>query len=170
MKRILFSVILLSASTLGFIACNKDASTSHVNIRMTDAPGEWDEVNIDLKEVQLKLNSDSTHWVTLQTNAGIYNLLGLQNGVDSLIAAGTFNTSETVKEIRLIVGTENSISVNGQTYQLTIPSGAETGLKIKINKRLAASIENVLIDFDAALSIRQETDGYKLQPVITVKE
>jgi len=75
MKRILFSVILLSASTLGFIACNKDASTSHVNIRMTDAPGEWDQVNIDLKEVQLKLNSDSTHWVTLQTNASQLSLV-----------------------------------------------------------------------------------------------
>ena len=169
MKRIFLVVILLSASTIGFIACNKNASTSHVTIRMTDAPGEWDEVNVDLKEVQLKLNSDSMHWVTLQTNTGIYNLLGLQNGVDSLIADGTFNSNETVKEIRLIVGTENSITVNGQTYQLTIPSGAETGLKIKVNKRLTSSIENILIDFDAALSIREETDGYKLQPVIKLK-
>lgn len=163
-------VILLSVSTtIAFFACKKDASPSYLSVRMTDAPGEWDEVNIDLKEVQVKLNSDSTKWVTLQSNAGIYNLLGLQNGIDSLIAEGTFTTNETVKEIRLIVGSENSIIVNGQTYPLTIPSGAETGLKIKVNKRLAASFENVLIDFDAALSIRQETDGYKLQPVIKLK-
>jgi uncharacterized membrane protein len=169
MKMKIVIVSLLSICTICFVACKKDASSSQLKVRMTDAPGEWDAVNIDLKEVQVKLNTDSTKWITLQTNTGIYDLLGLQNGIDSLIAQGTFSTTETVKEIRLIVGSENSITVNGQTYALTIPSGAETGLKIKINKKLNATIETVLIDFDAALSIRQEVDGFKLQPVIKLR-
>jgi hypothetical protein len=169
MKMKIVIVSLLSICTICFFACKKDASSSQLKVRMTDAPGEWDAVNIDLKEVQVKLNTDSTKWITLQTNTGIYDLLGLQNGIDSLIAEGTFSTAETVKEIRLIVGSENSITVNGQTYALTIPSGAETGLKIKINKKLNATIETVLIDFDAALSIRQEVDGFKLQPVIKLR-
>ena len=57
----------------------------------------------------------------------------------------------------------------GKTYPLTIPSGASSGLKIKINKRLDASIENLLIDFDALLSVKEESDGYKLRPVIKLK-
>ena len=159
----------LSISTIVFIGCKKSVDQSHLNVRMTDAPGDWEEVNIDLQEVQVKLNSDSTKWRTLETNAGLYNLLGLQNGIDSLIGDGTFAAGETVKEIRLIVGANNSIKVSGQTYPLTIPSGAETGLKIKINKRLEASVESVLIDFDAALSVAQEGEEWKLRPVIKLK-
>jgi hypothetical protein len=160
---------LLGISTISFWACNKNADHSALSIHMTDAPGEWDEVNIDLKEVEVKLSKDSTKWMTLQTNAGIYNLLGFQNGLDTVIAEGAFPTGEVVKEIRLIVGSDNSIVVAGQDYPLTIPSGAETGLKIKVHKPLQASLENILIDFDAELSIRHETDGYKLLPVIQLK-
>ena len=169
MKLKMLFVGLLGISTIVYWGCKKDASQSELKVHMTDAPGEWDEVNIDLEEVQVKLNSDSTKWMTLQTNIGIYNLLGLQNGIDSVIAQGIFPTNETVKEIRLIVGSDNSIVVNGQTYPLTIPSGSETGLKIKVHERLQASLENILIDFDAALSIMEETDGYKLRPVIQLK-
>jgi len=122
-----------------------------------------------MKEIKVKFGNDTTQWQTLPTHAGIYNLLGLQNGVDTLIAQGTFPSSYVVKEIRLIVGTENTIKTNGQVFPLTIPSGEETGLKIKLNKTLQANLETVLIDFDAALSVKEETDGFKLRPVIRIK-
>jgi hypothetical protein len=104
----------------------------------------------------------------LETTPGIYNLLGLQNGVDTLIAQGSF-PSDVVKEIRLVLGDRNSIKANGQTYFLTIPSGAESGLKIKLSKKLQANLETLLIDFDAALSIKQEAEVYKLRPVLRIK-
>jgi hypothetical protein len=126
-------------------------------------------VNIDLKEIKVKFSDDSTQWQTLETNEGIYNLLGLQNGIDTLIAQGTFPSSYIVKEIRLIVGTENTIKTGGQVFPLTIPSGEETGLKIKVNKKLEATLETILIDFDAALSVKEEADGFKLKPVIRIK-
>jgi hypothetical protein len=169
MKLKMFIVLLLGISTTLFLACNKDASQSQLSVHLTDAPGEWDEVNIDLKEVQVKLSKDTTKWMTLETVQGIYNLLGLQNGIDSVIAQGSFASNSIVKEIRLVVGTNNSITINGQTFSLTIPSGAETGLKIKVDKHLSASLENLTIDFDASLSIAQEADGYKLRPVIRLK-
>ncbi len=31
------------------------------------------------------------------------------------------------------------------------------------------NLETLLIDFDAALSVKQETDGYKLRPVLRIK-
>lgn len=160
-------VLTLAASAcIAFYACKKD-NNSTLHIRMTDAPAAVEEVNIDLVQVNVKFAKD-TAWVALQTTPGIYNLLGLQNGVDTLIAQGTF-PSDVVKEIRLVLGENNSIKANGQVYPLAIPSGSESGLKIKINKHLQANLETLLIDFDAALSIKQETDGYKLRPVLKIK-
>ena len=155
--------------TITFLACKKGNESSTLRIHMTDAPVDVDEVNIDLIEVRVNFNRDTMAWIPLETNEGVYNLLGLQNGIDSLIAEGTFPADQTVKEVRLVLGSNNSVKVNGQTLPLVIPSGAESGLKIKINKKLNAAIENVLIDFDAALSLHEEVDGYKLRPVIVLK-
>ena len=169
MKTKLFIAVFFFVA-IAFMACNKENSqTSSLKIQMTDAPAAWDEVNIDLMGVEVKFSKDTTKWMTLQANAGVYNLLGLQNGIDTLIAQGTFPTNSIVKEIRLILGTNNTIKVNGQIFPLTIPSGGETGLKIKVNKKLQATIETILIDFDAALSIKEEVGGYKLKPVIKLK-
>jgi Domain of unknown function (DUF4382) len=162
------SLVLIASASILLFACKKDATNSTLHIRMTDAPVALEEVNIDLMQVNVKFSTDTTAWVALQTTPGIYNLLGLQNGVDTLIAQGTF-PSNVVKEVRLVLGDRNSIRSDGQTYPLTIPSGSESGLKIKVNKQLQANLETLLIDFDAALSIKQETEGYKLCPVLRIK-
>lgn len=162
------SLTLIASAALLLSACKKEGTNSTLQIRMTDAPASFDEVNVDLREVNVKLATDTTGWVSLQTTPGIYNLLGLQNGVDTLIAQGSFPTN-VVKEIRFVLGDNNTIKSGGQTYPLTIPSGSESGLKIKVSKDLKANLETLLIDFDAALSVIQETDGYKLRPVLRIK-
>lgn len=165
-----FIIAFFLSAAITFFSCKKDqVSQSVFKVNLTDAPGDWDEVNIDLTGMEVKFDSDSTKWRTLQANAAVYNLLSLQNGIDTLIAQGSFPVNEVVKEIRLIVGANNTIKVNGQIFPLTIPSGEEAGLKIKVNKKLQATLETILIDFDAALSIKEETDGYKLKPVIKLK-
>lgn len=150
-------------------ACQKeDGGNSTLRIRMTDAPTALEEVNIDLKQVNIKFAKDSSGWVSMQTNAGIYNLLDFQNGLDTLIAQGTYPQGD-VKEIRLILGSNNSVKESGQVYPLIIPSGSESGLKIKINKKLRTGLDSLLIDFDALMSIKKERDNYKLRPVIKLK-
>ena len=157
-------------SIFSIYSCKKDASsgTSTLNVRLTDAPAAYDSVNVDIKEVRVNFRDDSTGWVSLNTNAKIYNLLKLQNGVDTLLATGTVQ-SGIVKEIRLILGTRNTVVVGGVSYPLTIPSGSESGLKIKVNKALNATLETLIVDFDAALSINLEPSGYKLRPVLRIK-
>ena len=162
------SLALIVSTGILLSACKKDTANSTLHIRMTDAPVALEEVNIDLIQVNVKFATDTTAWVAMQTTPGIYNLLGLQNGVDTLIAQGNF-PSNVVKEIRLVLGDNNSIKSDGQTYPLTIPSGSESGLKIKVDKKLQANLETLLIDFDAALSVKEETDGYKLSPVLRIK-
>jgi len=168
MKIFKFVLALALVSSVVFIACKKDAGTSTLHIKLTDAPAAWDEVNIDLKAVNVNFGDDSTGWVSLPTKDTIYNLLGLQNGLDTLIAQGTVPV-KTVKEIRLVLGDNNTIKTNGQVYPLTIPSGSTSGLKIKVDKKLNATLETVVLDFDAGASVTEEPDGYKLRPVIRVK-
>lgn len=155
---------------IGFlIACKKESGYSTLNVRLTDAPADYQEVNIDLQDIKVKLSGDTSTWVTLEAIPGIYNLLGLQNGVDTLIGTEVL-PAQIVKEIRLVLGDENTIKVNGMVYPLVIPSGSESGLKIKVDKKLKASIETLIIDFDAALSIHEEGTGdYKLRPVLKIK-
>ncbi len=168
----IFSLALVFLAVIALTSsCKKDNTQSTLQVRLTDAPALYDEVNIDIKEVKVKFSDDSTNdgWVSLSTNAKIYNLLGLQGGIDTLLATGTF-PSNVVQQIRFILGTDNTIMDNGIVYPLTIPSGSESGLKIKVNKKLSAALETLLIDFDAALSINNEGPGdYKLRPVLKVK-
>ena len=171
-------VSIIFVSSMTFISCSKDKNeeangSSTLNVRLTDAPGAFDEVNIDVREVKVKFSDDSTSadgWVTLTTFPGIYNLLALQNGVDTLLATGVFPT-QVVKEIRFVLGPDNTVTDTlGVVYPLTVPSGSESGLKLKINKALDETLETIIIDFDAALSIHQTGAGnYMLKPVLRIK-
>ena len=160
---------ILFASIVMITSCGKDAGSTQLKINLTDAPFDAEEVNVDLQAVRVNFSNDSSGWTDLTAVPGVYNLLDLQNGLDTLIAQGTVPAGN-LKEIRLVLGSNNSIKINGQVYPLTIPSGSESGLKLKINKRLAAPLDSLLVDFDAALSVHQEGTGdYKLRPVLIIK-
>jgi hypothetical protein len=164
--------LIVTVAIVSFYACKKDAEKSTLQIRLTDAPTALQEVNVDIKEVRVKFSDDTLSdkgWIVMATNAKVYNLLALQNGVDTLLATASLPT-DVVKEIRLVLGSNNSVKDNGVVYPLTIPSGSESGLKIKVNKKLGATLETLIIDFDAALSVKQEGVGeYKLRPVLKIK-
>jgi hypothetical protein len=175
MKKYLISFLtFILASSVLLLSCSKDdnvnGGSSTLHLRLTDAPTALDSVFVDIREVRVKMHDDSTenNWINMITNVGIYNLLQLQNGIDTLLATTTLPTG-TVREIRFILGTQNRVVASGISYPLTIPSGAESGLKIKVSKKLNATLETLIIDFDAALSVRQENNGYKLRPVLKVK-
>ena len=168
-SKIQFVSALAIVLFVAFSACKKESGESTLRVRLTDAPADFQEVNIDLVAINVKLSDDSDAWVAVDAIPGVYNLLGLQNGVDTLIVTKTFSKT-TVKEIRLVLGQNNTIKVNDAVFPLTVPSGSESGLKIKINKKLVASIETLIIDFDAALSVHQDGTGdYKLRPVLKIK-
>ena len=166
MKSKLFVMLSLSA-IIFFLSCKKESGSTTLRVKLTDAPAAYDEVNVDIREVKVKLDGDSTSWISLPTTAGIYNLLEYQDGVDTLIAE-TVLTGNAIKEIRLVLGSDNNIKVGGEVFPLTIPSGSESGLKIKMNKTLNGGIDYLTLDFDAALSVAEESGGFKLRPVIKI--
>jgi hypothetical protein len=171
MKKI--NSIILGLVVLGsFIsACKKDPTpaTTAYHVRMTDAPGPYSAVYIDLQAVEITGTDGKA--VMLNVKKGIYDLLRFSNGLDTLIATATLEIT-TVKQIRFILGPNNSIVLNGTTYPLSTPSAEQSGLKLQVNQVLQAGVlYTVLIDFDANKSIVDMGNGnYKLKPVLRTVE
>ncbi len=171
-KIILGSFILMMALS----ACQDDENddnqptavgTSELSIRLTDAPGNYDEVNIHIQQVRVNLNDNG--WVDLPTDTGIYNLLDFTNGIDTTIASGTL-PSGSINQIRFVLGDSNTVKVDGVVHPLTIPSGYTSGLKLNVSQALQPELTySILVDFDAAQSIVLTGNGeYKLKPVLKV--
>ena len=169
---IALATILLSVG-VGFSACKKKDIASTLQIRLTDGPTNLKEVNVDIQQVYVKFDDDSSNtsngWVALQTNARVYNLLRFQNGVDTLLATAPVQQG-ILKQVRFVLGPNNTVKDTFNVVSpLTIPSGSESGLKIKISKKLELTLETLVLDFDTDLSIKRESSGYKLRPVIKLK-
>ena len=163
----LFMPLLAVCASL-VMSCKKDNKQVPVQILLTDNPIAYDEVNVEITGIQVKMSEDTTGWISLETEQGVYNLLELQNGLTDTIAKG--NLPEGIlKEIRFVLGSDNSVVTGGEEKQLVIPSGSESGLKVKIDKKLGETLNTFILDFDAALSIKEENGEYKLKPVIKIK-
>lgn len=167
MKTKLIACALLLCSTVLYFSCKKDTSVP-VQILLTDQPATYDEVNVHIIGMRVKTSKDTTGWIDLQVDPGIYNLLTLRNGVTIELAKGELPDA-VLKEVRFILGTGNTVKVNGTIYPLEAPSAEDSGLKVKIDKDLQETLNTFTLDFDAALSIKEENGGYKLRPVIKLK-
>ncbi|MCC7245393.1 MAG: DUF4382 domain-containing protein [Saprospiraceae bacterium] len=159
----------LLAFALILFSCNKDEQDTTLRIRLTDGPGDYQQVNVDIREIRVKTSQDTSKWLSLQTNAGVYNLLNFQNGIDTLLASGPV-PAVTLKEVRFILGPNNTVMQDSVIYPLTTPSAEDSGLKVKIDKDLNQDLNTFVLDFDAALSIKEQGNGvFKLSPVIKLK-
>lgn len=167
MKKLILIASLI-AFGISFNSCSSDSNDSGkyaYKVKMTDAPGPYDEVNIDLQAVEVIGSNGNT--ITLNTVAGMYNLLALSNGISTQIATSALGDVKA-SQIRLLLGTNSNIKLNGITYPLDTPSADQSGLKINVTQTLLENVENeILIDFDANSSIVETGAGtYKLKPVL----
>lgn len=163
MKKIIY-VMGIALLVIMLPSCKKDNEKAHLSVQMTDAPGNYDAVLIDVQGVEV-INGGGT--VMLNASKGIYNLLDYSNGLDTLIASGDLDAG-TVSQIRLILGTNNTVVVDGVSYPLATPSAEQSGLKLQIHKTFEAGVSyGILLDFDANQSVVLTGNGaYKLKPVI----
>ncbi|MCB2206427.1 DUF4382 domain-containing protein [bacterium] len=177
MKSTRILLALLLAVTLGFTACSDDddgnqpATKATIAVSLTDAPAEYDEVNITFSEVAVSMNGG---WVVLSGNPVTINLLEWNNGNSIELGRADVDPGK-VTQIRLMV-TDAEVVVDGVTHTVTIPSAEQTGLKLITNFDLVAgSTYEFVIDFDAHASIvttgnPQHPNGYKLKPTLRVVE
>jgi hypothetical protein len=196
--RLLSLAIAIALAPIIFIACQKEQSTENnpndngenkLMLYLTDAPCQFDSVLIDIRYVEVKIDTTNHHddeqdddkdddhtdrdkygkWDTLQVNAGVYNLLSLRNGVDTLLASGNI-TAGDIKKIRLTLGTDNSIVTGGISHQLSIHPGHNSYVYVKVKNGDWDDIETgklgMWMDFDVCRSIVERNGQYFLKPLI----
>lgn len=170
--KILSTFIALSTA-LFFTACDDDengngdgSGLSELNIRLTDNPGDFDEVNVHIIGVEVFRPGGP---VQLTTQTGIYNLLDFADDVDTLIAGDVIDAGR-INQIRLILGDSNSVVIDGVEHPLTTPSAQQSGLKLNVQEDLVAGVAyEWILDFDAARSVVVTGNNqYILKPVIRV--
>ncbi len=190
-------LLVLVAIFIGLVSCsdNNDSqlTTGTLSVHLTDAPFPYDlvaEANVTVFKVDARgkfdkmktaetdsLESESSSpFITLMENEIDVNLLDLTNGVTQQLAelevpVGTYDL------VRIYVKGVNVVLTDGTTYDLQVPSGSQSGIKlfvkpgIEVNGGLSSDL---LLDFDVSRSFvaKGSTDklenitGFNFKPVI----
>jgi len=170
MKKVNYrSIVVLAVMLVGilFAACqeeyNNESTSGKLKIQLTDAPFPTDlvaEANVTITKIEVrKANQEEeagNPFITLSEEEMSFNLLELTNGVtaglvDLEIEAGSYDL------VRLYVS-EASIKLSDEAetvYDLKIPSGAQTGIKIFIDPAIEVAgglTSDLLLDFDVSKS------------------
>lgn len=176
-KNLSFIAILFGLTL--FFSCNDDSNSendsgmSNISIKLVDDPGDFDNVFIDVQDVMVKVNDDSDGdqgWVSLDPiNTGVYDLLDLTGGVNVLLVDDFQIPSGMLNQIRLVLGEDNTVVIDGETFPLNTPSAQQSGLKIQVNQVLEPNFTyNFILDFDAdeSIVIAGNSGNINLRPVI----
>ena len=176
MNKRFLSAALLAVFAFSFSSCSKDddddnnntntSGKADVTMRLTDGPADYDAVYLDIQAVEVTMSGQSAVTLT-PVRPGIYDILHFRNGTDTLLMRSDI-PSGNIEQIRLKLGSNNSVVVDGQSYALTTPSGQTSGIKLNLNQTLVAgNAYTIWIDFDAGKSVHQTGNGkYMLKPVI----
>ncbi len=149
-----------------FSACESDDNKmAKIRVSLVDAPADYESVLINVVNVEVKTDT----WQFLDgVEKKVYDILKLTNGEEALLGEIELPEGE-LNEIRLILGDNNQLVIEGETIDLDTPSASQSGLKIKLNEMLEAGVTyELVLDFDAAKSIVKAGNSgkYILKPVI----
>jgi hypothetical protein len=184
-----------------FFACQKNGNYSHenkgassVNIFLTDDPSlTFDQVLLDIVKVEIKVEDDSeTHhesehhdevddndrhgetsggWMTVAIHPGIYDILRFRNGLDTLFGSASFDAARNLKKVRITLGSNNSILLNGTGFPLVL-DGNDNFIVVNIDESSVAinsgGLTNFWIDVDAGSSIQFKDNHFELKPHVKV--
>jgi len=187
MKHISNLLIATFILIVGLISCNTDndpATTggkAKLNIYLTDAPFpislvSQTIVNIDKIEIR-KQATDTTEaeFIVLMEEPIQIDLLTLSNGITEQLASVELE-SGVYDMIRMHVTDSKVILTDSTEYDLKIPSGSSSGLKILIDPSIEVSSGqnvDVLLDFDVSKSFVVKgnwkggnINGFNFKPVV----
>lgn len=107
-------------------------------------------------------------WDTLAIRPGVYDILKLRNGTDTLFAQG--NVKGRVRKIRLTLGDKNSIVVNGVSYPLNLHPSINNYVYVRIHNRhhdkIAENHIGFWLDFDLPNSVVEHNGHFFLKPLL----
>ena len=169
LQKLKFALPLLALVIM--YSCNDDpASHSEtiklgdptISIRLVDAPGDYEAVNIEIIDVMIKMDSDNDDdngWTSLEVNEEIVNLLDFTGGFSKVLVEKFPIPAGTLSQMRLVLGDGNTIVIKDgndqdETFDLKTPSGQQSGLKVKVNEEVEEGYTyDFIIDFDVEKSI-----------------
>jgi hypothetical protein len=152
------------------------SSTGTLKVVMHDNPGDFQSIMVDIQRVEVNNRLDEgSGWIVVAEPGEQYDLLELVNGAQAILGEAELDEG-VYRQIRLILGDNNSITVNDTTWALMTPSAQQTGVKLNINAEIREGITyTIALDFDAGRSIVTTGSGpghgpnsgpYLLKPVI----
>jgi hypothetical protein len=173
-----FSMVSL-AFTAYLSGCGgKSDGTGRMEVRLVDAPAD------DVKEVVVTITRVEAHlaggggWQTLAEQTATVNLLELQGGSFVRLGVASLPTGR-ITQLRLYVkedGPNYVTTPDDVKHPLTVPSGTQSGIKIKAGFDWPACADgHVTIDFDGKKSLFVHPKGngagdeWLLRPVIRLK-
>jgi hypothetical protein len=169
MKSNFLKGLVLVSLVAFFTSCESDEKNARIEVWLTDAPGDYEEVNVEIEGVEIHAseNDNGNGWKSLDVDDHVINLLDLTNGKDTLLGSTEIPAGK-ISQIRLKLGDNNTVKIDGKTYNLTIPSGSQSGLKLQVHETFVEGVTyKILLDFDVARSIvLTGSNQYKLKPVI----
>ena len=152
------SSLLPVALAAGLLACQGTGGPqlSRVTAWLTDAPGidMIESAQVTISTVYL-VGTDGTPRDTLSTNAGVFDLLDLQNGLKAFLGTATIAAGD-YEQLRLVVTGATITLKSGFTFSdgtstrdLKVPSGPESGIKVNFGGpvHIAPPATNLTIDF-----------------------
>ncbi|SHM71497.1 protein of unknown function [Chitinophaga jiangningensis] len=173
------------------------ANKQKVSLYLSDDPGYFDQVLLDIRKVEVlvdtcgkidngnwndrdrcgwddvfgRRNDSCQVWDSLGIKAGVYDLLTLRNGTDTLLAGGTVSKG-TIERIRITIGSNNSLVKNGVSYPVKSLTG-QSKIVVRVRHtewdQLSADNLRLWLDFDVQRSIIKTRDGkFFLTPYINV--
>lgn len=172
-NRIVTSFIAIFVLSVGsFLGCDTDTiqpgDTGTLRLYLADAPGEFEEVNIEITRVEVH-RPGPEGWIVINEETRTFNLLEYTNGAMALLGEEDLNAGKYT-QIRLMLGMDNNVVVNGDTLPLYVPSGYQTGLKLVKQFDIEPNYTyELVLDFDVHRSIHMENEQYVLKPVIRVE-
>lgn len=188
---------VVSISVLVFFACKKENSVNNavpagmqnLSIFMTDGPGYFDSVLVDIRSVKVLVDTCSKKdhdgrwedhhdrdtcnvWDSLSIHPGVYNLFTLRNGTDTLLAGGNVPAGRIIV-IKIGLGTHNSLVKNSIKYPLLLPPGTSPFVYITLrgdewDEYLPGRLQ-LWMDFDISRSVIRVRDNmFYLRPFIRI--
>lgn len=166
-KRLLCVALLLASCGTSRIG------NGNLQVELTDAPAPYEAVNVTLSAVEVHYlgesdGSGSARWLTVVTKPGTFDLLSLQNGTTAVLGKSALPAGD-YDQLRLVL-TSAEVVTGGTAMPMTMPSGAEMGLKMNYKFKVVEDEDYVVVlDFDAAQSVKQNSNGeYMMMPVVGV--
>ncbi|MBP9152625.1 MAG: DUF4382 domain-containing protein [Flavobacteriales bacterium] len=169
MKKLRVGLIAAVVSMVAFTSCDKnvknDGKEAGVTINMTDAPGDYAALNVEIERVDIY--SESSGWITLSSEAQMVNVLELTNGAQTTLASSSELEAGLYTQVAVYFGSNNSIQAQADGQFVELDLGAESMIVIDIHEEISASSNtDILLDFNVAESVVLVNGVFTLDPEV----